>query len=77
MAEIIHVQVFKEAAVIEQISHCGMEQREKAKPISAVAKAVKRSQMTPSRAVHSASKRVAPCLIEIFAEGWEGRNETP
>lgn len=41
MAEIMHVQVSKEAAIIEQISHCGMEQREKAKPISAVAKAVK------------------------------------
>lgn len=77
-AEVMHAQVSKEPAVIEQISHCGMEQREKAKPISAVAKAVKRSQTTPSRAgVPSASKRVAPCLIEIFAEGWEGRNETP
>lgn len=41
MAEVMHIQVSKEVAVLQQNSHCGMEQREKAEPISAVAKPVK------------------------------------
>lgn len=38
MAEVMHIQVSKEFAVIQQNSHCGTEQREKAEFISAIAK---------------------------------------
>lgn len=59
MAEVEHTQASKEFAVIQQNSHCGTEQWEKAETNSAAAKPVRRGQAALSRAgVSSTTRRV-------------------
>lgn len=73
-----HIQVSKEVAVIQEISRGGTEQQEKAEPIFCSSRAC---EMMPNSTEQSRSffgfQKGAPCLIEIFTTGWEGRNETP
>lgn len=75
-AEVTHIQVAKEVAVIQFTLWDRAGRKGRAHLCYSPA-----CEMKPNSAEQSRSsfcfQKGPPCLIEIFTKGWEGRRETP